>query len=342
MDGVDLPTETTTSVVLPEVQNAASTQLHVANLDESVATVTFDLFGPDGKAIGATALRSINIHGAVSERLANLFSGLSSSASDYIRLRSNRRITAFEVLESENTDFRALTGLDVFSGNTTLYSPQFVAGGLWQTTLSLINLDSFPGMATLRLIGDDGKQIGTTVTQTLPPKGKIVLTDAAFVTYGADLVQGHLELATDGPRISGSTTFSTAQTGHTAATTLPLITPTSRPLFFSSTILDPWLFTGLAIVNAVGTSNTVTIEFFAPDGTRRATTQEILPARGCHRRLLDTYIPWQKMRSSFQGYVRVSAEGRIAGCAMAGSKMLTSLAAIPAATLGGAKALVLR
>ncbi|HWQ54642.1 MAG TPA: hypothetical protein VN442_13240 [Bryobacteraceae bacterium] len=70
--------------------------------------------------------------------------------------------------------------------NTTVYLPQVVNGGAWETTFTIVNLsERSPGEGTLHLWNKDGSAMtfpfvglgsGSAVSVTLPPSGMITLT----------------------------------------------------------------------------------------------------------------------------------------------------------------------
>jgi sugar lactone lactonase YvrE len=328
LDGTDASAKTMTSFILPEIEDLDFTQIHVANPNTVPATVTFDLLKADGTPRVTSVSRSVNPNGAVAELFEQLFPGVAKDDSDYVRAASTQGVSPLEFLGKARQYVEALNGLDVQSGATTLYSPQYAVGGAdWRTVLSVVNLDSSPATVTFRLIGNDGTPIGTPRDLSVPAKGKIRVTDQKFfLDPGGSLTQGYVEIKSDGAKLAGNVVFGDpARSAYSSA--LPLISGFANSFVFSQVASDKDYFTGIALLNPNDTDATTTINIFQKSGSLLAYTQETIPAKRRVSRLLTEYFPnliGQDIRS---GYIRITSNVGLAGFALFGTRAV--LSAVP-------------
>jgi hypothetical protein len=208
MDGANVSSNTLTSFVLPEIEDQGFTQIHVANPDTAAADLRFELYKSDGRLRGEAVVRKVNPNGTVAESLSDLFSGIAPEGSDYIWASSTTGVVAFEYFGKTGQYVEGLNGPDANAGARTLYSPQYVAGGGYRTTLSIVNLESVGGEVTLEFIGDDGTVLGTPKIVPIAARGKLHITDQKFfLDPGDSLVQGYVRIVSSGPKLAGSVVF---------------------------------------------------------------------------------------------------------------------------------------
>ncbi len=270
------------------------------------ASVLFEPYGPDGALRTAGVTRVLPSNSAVVEKVVNLFPQASIRASDYIRIVSDRGIVAFEYFGKTARYVAGLNGQDADGGSTTLYSPQYVAGGPdWWTGLAVVNLEAKPGRVTMRLIGDDGLQIGSTRSLDIQARGKLRITDQSFfVDAGQTVRQGYLQIQSDGIRLAGSVVFGDPARNQFASA-LPLESNLKRDVVFSQLASDDTYFTGVAILNPGDAMATVTIDIYDKDGTLVTTKVEKIDAGRRKSAVLTQYFPQLLGDKRSSGYIRV-------------------------------------
>lgn len=331
MDGADVSSQTLTSFVLPEIEDAGFTQIHVANPNSNAATVTFELVKGDG-ATRASASRTVNSNSAVAELFTSLFPGETATASDYIRIASTGGVVPFEYLGKTGVYVDGLNGQDANAGATTLYCPQYVVGGspaLYRTTLSVINLDPAAGTVTFEFIRDDGGVIATKLNQTIAAKGKIYVTAQDFlVNAGATLTQGYLKITSSGIKLAGSVLFGDPERSL-FSTALPLVSMLRTSMVFSQVASDNTFFTGLAILNPNSVKATMAIDVYDKEGNLIRTKSHEIPARQRTAQLLTQHFPELIGQTRSDGYIRITSDQPVASFALFGTNTLSVLSAVP-------------
>jgi len=264
----------------------------------------------------------------------DIFGDVSPVDSDYIRLTSSQEILVLQVLGSDTDYVEVLAGLDADGGANTLYSPQYVAGGVWNSWLSVVNLDSKPGAVTLRFIGDDGTQLGAEEVLPIDGFGKVFISDPSFfdgiqADVTGDITQGYLIISGGDLHLTGSVSF--GDTGRTRfCAGLPLVSTLSKSMLFEHIASDSTYFTGLALLNPGESDAEVRIEIFNAEGNPDLSTDLVL---GPHQRrvgLLTEFLPWLVGQTRLSGYIRVVSDQNIASFALFGGSDLSNLASIPA------------
>ncbi|NWG14674.1 MAG: putative Ig domain-containing protein, partial [Acidobacteria bacterium] len=329
MDGADVSPSTLTSFVLPEIDDQGFTQVRVANPDAATADVTFELCKSDGTPRADAVTRKINPNGTVAESLNELFPGIAPDASDYLRASSTRGVVAFECLGKKGQYVEGLNGQDANTGATTLYSPQYAAGGGYRTTLSIVNLESVAGTVTLDLIGDDGRLIGTRKSLPIAARGKAYITDQKFfLDPGESLVQGYVRIVSGGPKLAGSVVFGDPERERFSAS-LPLVSNLLNSVVFGHIASNNTYFTGIAILNPNDTDATAVIDVYDRNGKLVQTRTEPVPAKRRVSRLVTQYFPDLVGQEMTSGYIKVSADKGVASFALFGTNDLSVLSAIP-------------
>ena len=327
LDGADASGTTMTSFIAPEIEDVGYTQLHLVNPGDRAASVELHLVRADGLP-RSTAVQQINPNGAFAPTVATLFPGVVAAGSDYIRGTSNSGVIPFELLGKTGRYIQCLNGQDASRGSSKLYAPQYVIGGSWRSAISIVNLEPRAGKVTLRLAGEDGTTIATRTDLPLPARGKLWVADQNFfLNPGSSVVQGHVEITSDGLALSGSVVFSDSDRA-TFSSALPLVSTLHGSFTFGQVASDETYFTGIAILNPSENPAGALVEIFDRLGARIAATRETIPAGGRRSRLLTEYFPGIRGQSHRGGYVKVSADRAIAGFALFGTHDLTSLSAV--------------
>ena len=100
----------------------------------------------------ASISKSIDANGAlVADLFGDIFPGIAPDPGAYIRVSASNGVQAFELLRKGTGDIATLPAQDYSAGATTLYSPQYVMGGIYRSTLSIINLDSMAGYNSIEI-----------------------------------------------------------------------------------------------------------------------------------------------------------------------------------------------
>ena len=234
----------------------------------------------------------------------------------------------FEYLGRTALYVAGLNGQNANAGATTLYCPQYVTGGGFRSTLSVVNLDSAPGTVTFDLFSDNGTLVGSKV-QNIPAKGKIYITDQDFfVAAGEDLMQGFVKITSSGPKLAGAVVFGDPDRAAFSSA-LPLVSTFLNSFIFGQVASDDRYYTGIAIVNPNDTVASAAIEVFDEHGTRIQSKTEAIQAKGRKSRLLTEYFPALLNQNITSGYIKVTVDKGVASFAVFGTNNLSSLSAVP-------------
>jgi len=329
LDGAIPITAPMTSAILPEIEDQGFTRIQVVNPAQSAGTVRFDLVDSSG-AVRASQSLGIAPGGTITPDLASgLFPQAIPAASDYVRVTSASGVLPLEILGKTSQYIEVLNAQDTAQSGTALYCPQYAVGAGWRSTLSIVNLDSTPGNVTLRLIGDDGRQIGSALVQPIAANGKLYVDNSTFsLPNPQGLIQGWVEIVSSGIRISGSVVFSdAARTSYASA--LPLTYTRERSMVFSHIASNATYYTGISILNPDSVSAAVTIDVYNENGELKSSAPRTVPAGGRVTKLLTELFPSMIGQDWFSGYVLVSADRGVSAFALFGTHLLTALSAIP-------------
>jgi hypothetical protein len=329
MDGGNLSSTPLDYFVLPEIQDQGFTKVNITNANDQPVTLVFDLV----KAYGLTstsATRMIPANGAlVADVFSDLFSGVTPVASDYIRVRSSKGVMPFEMMGKPGQDMAMLSGVGMNSGGSVLYSPQYVVGGPWRSTLCMINLDSVPGSLSLQFFGEDGTQIGASRELVIAGNGKVYINDQGFFApAGQDVLQGYVKVTGSGIHLTGSITFGDVQ-GRDFTTVLPLVSTLQNSVLFGHIASDDIYFTGIALVNPNDAEARASIDIYGADGLLQGTQLVLIPARQRKSGLLTQFFSELVGQNRTSGYIKVATDRGVAGFALFGTHNLSVLSALP-------------
>jgi len=335
MDGSNLSDSPLTDFAFIEVQKDGHNRISIANNNPEIAELTLDLIGTDGTTRSSES-RVIAANGAlVADLFGDLFSGVEPDVGTYVRIGSSRGVHPFQIMQPYFGDVSALAGQDLSGVGTTLYSPQYVLGGAYHTSVSLINLDSRDGTVQLRFVGEDGRQIGATRYLSIAGNGKLHIDDQAFFlpAWSEDMVVGYVEIISDGVRIAGSTVFAD-RNGDSFSAALALIADLQKSVIFSHVASDDLYFTGIAILNPGSEDVNLRLELYAEDGALIEAISERIPAGQRKARLLSECFGYLAKNSLTSGYVRLTSDRPVASFSLFGTHDLSILSAIPPQAIG--------
>jgi hypothetical protein len=327
MDGAPVSSALVMQAVFTEIESQNFTDIHVINANEVPANIMFNLRQADG-TVRASAIRRIEPWGAVAEALDSIFAG-GCAASDYVEVLSDVGIVPFQMMGKVPNYLEALNGQPTSSGAVKLYCPQYVIGGPDRSTISITNLDDFGGRLTLCWYRDDGSQLGPTRELDIARHGKVYIADQSFfVAPGSVMLQGYVEITSNGPRIAGNVVF-TDPSQDTFATALPLVSQLERSMVFSQVASDQTNFTGLAILNPNQAAAVATIELYMADGKLKARTDKTIPARQRIAPVLPQLFPELQGQNISSGYIRLIVDKGVAAFSVFGTNDLKTLSAVP-------------
>jgi hypothetical protein len=320
---------TFTTYIFPEVKDGDPAWLGVANSNPVSAAALFQLIGADGKVLRST-VRTIDAQGTfIADTMAEIFPGADLSGSEYISVIAGQGVVPCELLSRTSQYVQVLDGQPVSDGATALFSPQYVVGGPWHTTLSVVNLDQEEGTVSFQLFSDDGVELGPPQTQAIAPQGKVWIPDLwDLVVNNSDIAQGYVRITGDRVKLIGSVLFSYKEPNG-FATALPLLSVLTRSVLYSVSPQDPASYTGIAIVNPADEILSGSLEVYDQDGILLANPFPLnIPARQRFKGILTDYFP--NLAATSIAYLKIQADRNFASYAIRGARTLTSLMWIPA------------
>jgi hypothetical protein len=329
-DGANLSDTPLTDFVFTGIQADGYNKISIINTNSENADLTIDLVGADG-IVRSSISKVIDGNGSLTADLfSDLFVGVEPHAADYVRVESSEGVQSFQVMRQKSGDIAMLAGQDVTAGGTTLYSPLYVFGQNYRTNLSVINLDSIPGTVSLRLIGQNGVQLGASRQVAIPANGKLYIDDSGFFTALDPNVLngGYVEIVSDGVRLSGSIVLGDIN-GRSFYAALALISSLQNSVLFSHVASDDVYFTGICILNPGTQPATVRLELYDADGMLREIQYRSIGAKQQQSLLLSQYFTSLNGQNQTSGYVRLSSTVPIASYAAFGTRNLSIISAIP-------------
>ncbi len=343
LDGADVSSEALTSFVLPEIESEGFTEVHVSNPSDSAAEGSFELYDASG-SVRSTASRTVNPNGSLATLVADsptslstpkmisdvLFPGIEAEASYYVRATSDTAVVPFEYLGKAGNFVEGVNGQDATAGSTVLYSPQYVVGGgVFRTTLSVVNLEGVGGTVTFKFIGDDGVQIGAAQSRAIRPLGKIYIDAQDFFLSDLDSrTQGYVEITSDGPKLVGSVVFGDPGRSQFSSA-LPLIATLRTALVFGQIASNSTYFTGVAIINPNAMDVEATIEVLDRNGNVLRRKTETIPAGQRTSLLLTQFFPDLVDEDISSGYIKVTVDKGVASFSLFGTNSLSVLSSVP-------------
>ncbi len=335
INGTDVGDESFVSSLFTEVSAAGFTWIHLANPNAVPSKATFEFVDQSGLVKG-TALREIEPNGALMEPLSSLFPAAEYTPSDYLRVKSEQTVIPFEATDKPGQVFHVLNGQNSSAGATTLYCPQYVAGGQeWSTTISIVNPSDAEATAVLRLIGDDGTQIGSERAVAIPRGGKAYVADQAlFRNDAAAQIQGYLLIESVGTTpapLIGSASFGDPGAIKMGAS-LPLVQNLATEFVFSQVASNAIWWSGITIVNPNDGAATVTLKLLDASGSPLGTAIVVIPAGQRISKLLTEpeYFGQLAGKDIGSGYIHVVSDKGVAAFAAYGTHSLSVLATVPA------------
>jgi hypothetical protein len=221
----------------------------------------------------------------------------------------------------------ALAGQDAGDAAGSLYAPQYVVGGTWRSTLSVVNLDDQRGEVSFEFTPRSGDPVVRLLP--IPPRGKIHLgAQDFFVDPAAGLREGHVKVSGNGIRLAGNVVFGDS-VRHDSSTALPLVGNMQSELIFSHLVSDAGYYTGIALLNPNSAEADVSLEVYDSLGARLTAEPAHIAGNRSQALILDMLRGLAGI-SLGSGYIRVKSNQPIAGFALFATRSNSAISAIPA------------
>ena len=279
-----------------------------------MADATWTLMTAAGVEL-ASVTRSVEAGGSVREPLDALF-GVDPNTlplSGYVRLQAPDTLFRGGLLDNPGGPAHAVPGL-LATGRRQIVFPYFVAGGGWNTRVTLINPSpSVVAIVTVTALDSAGIPVATPFSVRLDPLVKDDLDFSGILGAGNGIRNGYFILGIERPAanpfshvpyLAGMVRVGTE--GISAVG--PLLNDTGDVFFFTPTRSDDDEYTGLSIVNTSSLPMEVTLEAYASHGTQLDTALILIPPETSRIGLLRELLP--DLGTQDSGYVRVSATTR--------------------------------
>ena len=316
LDGGNLSNRLSRDFIVPEARGAT---ISIANPDPTrPADVVFRLFDPAGKEPMAPGSARIPPSGRVV---------LSSADRDgYLRITSADPV--FPIAQSGTArDKTTMPALYADGGARNIYAPQYVAGGGYQSTVTLINLETTDTTVNITWFDNSAIRLGQSISRPIAALGSLTFSGAGVfgITPPAAGVDGYLVIGSSN-LMTGFVRYGDAA-GARFETSLPLIGQTVREALFAHVAQDATYFTGVAIVNRNTEPAAVTVTVFNTAGAKVGAGQAIVPPNGRVSQLLAEIVP--QLPPSSGGYFKLTSDRNILSFAVFGTRTLSVLAALP-------------
>jgi hypothetical protein len=323
MDGTDVNGRILTSLVFPE---AAEGEISLINVDEGrPADVAIRLYDDQGVAQGTPIYQVIAPRARFAASTTQLFPSLAAGTSGYLSVASTPGLAGLVAATKSGMYSWALQAANGNGGAKTLYSPQFVTGFGYRSSLILVNLEILPASVTLKWINDFGDPVGQPASTTIPAKGRKVISDPAVFQAGASN-SGYISVESD--RLLTGAVFFGDEAGTRMQTALPLVTLGLKDIIYSQVAQNDVYYTGLAVINPGAAEAHLSVLVYDEHGAEKGSGSESLAPGSRFSRLLTQIAPGAPSMS--KGYFRVKSDQPVFSFAIFGTSTFSVLSAIPA------------
>lgn len=358
MDGVRFAPDPLKQFIFTHIETAGSTGTSFINRYPQAAEVTIDLLQSDGRIRYSTS-RVIGGNAALTDDVfTDLFDGCIPDSTDYIRVSSESGVDPFQVVQQGSADISFLTGWDVSTASGSLYLPKYVYSRSYRTDVTVVNTSSRSGNVRVRLMGNDGTQIGATRILFMEANGKLFIAGPEFFldsiwmdAPGGDsepftpgkakgqlapvakstptaTVDGYIEVVSDQLKLVGSTSYR-GRNSQSFIATLPLVNELQDRVVFEHVISDDLYYTELAIANPGTAGAAVILDLFNAQGKFVDTATVAVRAGGQTNCTLEEVFKSLQGSSQTGGYVILSSDTPVAALSLFGTRNGTVLSAMP-------------
>lgn len=325
MDGAPLSNRPVKELVIPDLQNA---EISLVNGGSAAADVTLKLIGNEGAELASPAIIQIPPNGRYVAQAGDLFPLASSITDAYVRITSSQPLIGSEQFGVAGQFTSVVNALAADLGSRYPYSPQYVVGGGYRSTLTLVNLEDAPTSVAVIWSDNNGNPMGQNVRVSLPARGRTVITNADpfAVNVPESGLSGYLTIGSNPTLITGSIQFGDSA-GAQFQATLPLVSSAYSETTYAHVAQDSTYFTGVAIINRNSSAANVTISIFNSSGVQVGTGRRTIVPNGRISELLSQIDP--NLAPITGGYFKVTSDRAVLSFGVFGTKTLSVLAAIP-------------
>jgi len=364
MDAVRLAWEPVRDFVFTDLEPTGKTRINLINRNAQACSVKIDLVMANGD-VRSSVTETIKDHSVLIEELyADIFAGIAPDTTDYIRISTSDGIIPFLLMQHETVDISLTYGQDISAAWTNAFIPRYIYDRDNQTTLSIVNMDSTAGQASIRLVGKDGVQIGLTRDIQIDAYGKLTIDSQEFFldtsyaevqnsdvpgggngksghkppgkpdktaqdTISPSLeIEGYVEIISDGIRLVGSASY-LGPKKLKFITTQPLVSDLYRDVVLSHVASNDLYFTNLAIVNPSSNGASVTLDLYNSEGVLIDSAIVSLPPSHQLFNSLAEYFSALQGTSQTGGYVILSSDVPIAVSSFFGTNNQSALSTLP-------------
>ncbi|RPI28359.1 MAG: hypothetical protein EHM61_05405 [Acidobacteria bacterium] len=311
-------------LIFPEV--SASARIHLGNPNVTSADVILYLVNQAGALKGEPVRRILGPGGIQSAAMGDLFQDVDET--DYVYVSSDVPLFGAEEIGQPGHYLAALSALDATGGSSRAYLPHFAWGPGLVSSITLVNLDTVPGLIGMRLLGTKSGAVAWVVR--VPAGGKMVVEQSDLPgPLQGQTVSGYLEIESDEIRFTGSVRF-TDPAALKFGTTLPVHQVPSRAWVLPHIVSTADYFTSLAILNPGTEPAHLTVQVARADGAVLVEGQKVLQPGERLANLLTELFPPLAGKELTSGSIRILSDRELNCIGLFGSNALTSLSAIPA------------
>jgi hypothetical protein len=355
MDGVHFASEPLNKFVFTHIETNGKTGISLINRNPDAIEVTIDLVAGDG-SVRQSLSKVVGGNAALTDDLyAELFKGITPNSSDYVRVSADSGVEPFQVIQQGTADISFLRGQDLNSAASRIYLPRYVYDKGYRTDISVVNMDGEIGNVTVRLLGNNGAQIGATRSLAIAANGKLFIDGPEFFldqtlteeqsldtqTHGksgklttrssnksSSSIDGYVEIVSDGMRLVGSTSYR-GRNSQSFITAFPLVTQLQKRIAFGHVVSDDLYYTELALANPGLGNASVILDLFNSQGEFVDTaTLSVAAGRQSHFSLKDVFKTLQR-NSQTGGYVILNSDVPVAAFSSFGTYDQAVFSAIP-------------
>jgi hypothetical protein len=327
IDGTDVNDRTSSPLIFTE---AETTEISIINPNElpanNVVLHYLNNLGQEQESFAPVSV-SIPAKGRYQGMVTSIFP-YAVSKEGYIKVISTTKLAGVGISTTPNYNKWALRAADGLAGAKKLFCPQFIIGGGYRSSITLVNLEETAAIVTLRWINDNGETIGHEGTLVIPAFGRTMIQDDSLFGTGIE-ASGYVQIESD-RRLTGSVIFGD-EGGWMIKTALPLVTEGQKEVIFSQVAQNKQYYTGVAIANPNTIDTNVTISIYDTNGTLKGSGARIIKAGARISKLLRELAP--SLPDMNAGYFTLKSDQSIFSFAVFGTNGFTALSAVPASPM---------
>jgi len=361
MDGVRFSSNSVNKFVFTHIESNGSTGISLINSNVEAVGVTIDLVKSDG-IIRSSVSKVIDGNAAMTNDLyTELFSGVTPDSSDYVRISADQGVEPVQVIQQGTADISFLNGHDINAAASSIYLPRYqYQNKAYRTDFSVINMDSEAGNLWIRLIGNNGIQVGSTRKVQIAANGKLFIDGPEFFldqisneeqTSGSTSskggpgkfknktegrgknpspseINGYVAIISDGVNLVGSTSYR-GRNNQSFIASFPLVTELQDTIVFGHVVSDDLYYTELAIANPGNADASVLLDLFNGQGEYGETVEISIPAGWQDNFSLKEVFQSLNYNNQTGGYIVMSSDVPVAASSLFGKYDQSVVSVIP-------------